>query len=110
MTDEHPLLGPKRLQLSAEARDDLRELEEYLRTERGDQIATNFLIRLDADLRSLATSGHPGASRGSLSPGLRLHVFERFSIYFRLTSDAVRIVHIFRGSRDLTQIDFSPDE
>ena len=51
MTDEHPLLGPKRLQLSAEARDDLRELEEYLRTERGDQIATNFLIRLDADLR-----------------------------------------------------------
>jgi plasmid stabilization system protein ParE len=58
----------------------------------------------------LASSGHPGASREWLRPGLRLHVFQPFSIYYRMTVDSIRIVHIIRGSRELDHIDFMSDE
>jgi toxin ParE1/3/4 len=106
---ERPRLGPKELRISVPAQDDIREVDAYLHQRHGEPVAATFLRRLDADLKSLAASGHSGASRDELRPGLRLHVFERFSIYFRLTDEVITVVRILRGSRDLKNINFASD-
>ena len=101
-----PALGMKKLVLADSARSDLHELISYIADDAGDDVANRFADTLDAGLLKLARLGHAGVPRETLSPGLRLQVFGNFCIYFRITSDETRIVHVLRAGRDLGDIEF----
>lgn len=101
-----PPIGPKTLSVTAPARRDIDEILDRLVREAGIGVALSFADRIDAELFRLADIGHGGVSRDWLSPGLRLTMIGRFSVYFRVTESETRIVRVLRGTQDLGEIDF----
>lgn len=45
-----------------------------------------------------------GRPRDDLAPGLRSIVVEKYVVFFRATSDAVQVIRILHGSRDIDAI------
>ena len=105
-----PSLGPKTLILSNTARADLRQILFDLGEKAGPVVAERFLIDLDTELQHLAGIGHSGASRESVSRGLRIHIYGNYCCYFRLTVDETLVVRILHGARDITKIPFEDND
>ncbi len=89
-----------RLIISAEARQDLQDIGDYI-AYNNPAAATSFIVRLEQCCLEIAQ--HPGIGRGrdELQPGLRSLAEGRYLIYFRhqtihRTVEIVRIVHGYR--------------
>jgi plasmid stabilization system protein ParE len=72
-----------RVQLAPEAREDLRELREYIALKSTHRTAAKYIRRLRQFSEELAIAPHRGERRENLRPGLRSIGFEgRVSILF----------------------------
>jgi toxin ParE1/3/4 len=90
--------------LSPEAESDLESIWNYVFRESGSpSVAYAFVERIAERFWTLASHPYLGRRRDEdLSPGLRSHVAENHVIFYRIdTDDAVSIVRVLHGSRDM---------
>ena len=88
---------------------ELFELYEYIAAETGRDRAGGFIDRLEASCLSLGGFPEMGRKAGDLGPGFRLHPFERRAvIIYRVTPEAVEILGIYYGGRDLAALSAPP--
>lgn len=99
-------LSPKQLHITDTARADIREIIGYLASEAGADVAETFLLRIDAELTTLAELGHSGVSREWINPGLRLLVIGNYGAYFRVTEHTTSIIRVLNGARDVDAVVF----
>jgi toxin ParE1/3/4 len=88
-----------------EAEDDLFATYLFIADRDGDERAGAIDGRLRAACEKLADFPNRGTPHDELEPGLRSVPFERWAtIYYRVTSETVDIVHIAYAGRDATGI------
>jgi plasmid stabilization system protein ParE len=97
----------RRLVLAEQAIADLVGIGVYLSRTAGPDVAATFVAALDAKLSWIARSGTTGASREEPSPGLRIALFKKRRIYFRIEGDTCRIIRILHVRQNLTEKTFS---
>lgn len=92
-----------RVDLSAEASDDLAALAAWIAEQAGDVVvATSYVRRLEARCRTLESFASRGSPRDDLGRGLRTIPFERQAvIVYAVEDQAVRVVRILHRGRDL---------
>lgn len=92
----------RRVVFSPEAQDDLRQLSLYIAERSGTARAIAYLDRIEARCLGLRDSPERGTRRDDLWPGLRTMGFEqRVTIAFTIAANAVTILRILYGGRDL---------
>jgi plasmid stabilization system protein ParE len=109
MAKRVPPIGSKQLVIADSALADLRGITAYIAEDADPDTAARFADKLDAVLEKLARLGHAGVPRDEISPGLRLHVFGNYCIYFRVTATETHIVHVLNAARDTRTITFETD-
>ena len=84
------------------ARTDLFDLYTYIAAQSGRERAGSYIERIEAACMRLTHFPERGTRRDDLGPGLHTVGFERrATIVFRVEKDAVDIVRILYGGRDL---------
>ena len=89
-----------KLRFRAEAQRDLREIGDFIARDNR-EAARRFVRFLRAKCRILAADPYIGRERPELSAGLRSYPVQRHVIFYRVLGDAVEIVNIIHGSRDI---------
>jgi toxin ParE1/3/4 len=91
-----------RLVFSPEARNDLRQLSNYIAEQSGSARAIAYLDRIEAFCMGLQDFPERGTRRDDLWPGLRTMGFERrVTVAFTVEANTVTILRILYGGRDL---------
>lgn len=94
----------RRLVYRASAQRDIEQITIYVTRETGDQaLGRDFIARLRArcgKLRSLSAT--LGTARPELGDGVRSTPANGYVIFFRYTENAIEIINILHGSRDVT--------
>jgi toxin ParE1/3/4 len=76
---------------------------------RGEAAGGRDLIKsILGKIQALASSGHHGAPRDWISPGLRAFPYKNRCIYFRVVEGHLRVLRILHGRQDVTREIFSP--
>lgn len=87
------------------ARDDLFALYDHIAAEAGRQRAADVIERLEESCRQLGAFPALGRAAGELGQGLRLHPVERRAvIVYRVGAEAVEILAVYYGGRDLAAL------
>jgi toxin ParE1/3/4 len=94
------------IDLSDEAKHDLRSIEAYIAEHDGEMRAAAVRSRLDQVMRRLAFMPGIGGRRSYLKPKQRAFPVSPWTIYYEALPDGigVRIVRIIDGRRDLPAI------
>jgi len=92
-----------RLRFTAAARDDLTEIALYVAEQSGSRsVAAAFRKQLRQKCERLASlPGTMGRDRSELALGLRSSVFRGYVIFYRYVDNAMEIVNILEGHRDI---------
>jgi toxin ParE1/3/4 len=91
-----------------EAESDLVEILDYL--DRQNPVAARKLARaIDAKCALLAELPELGRTREELGAGVRSVVVGRHVLFYRITPDAVEVLRILHGARDIRSI-MKPDD
>ena len=91
------------------ARAQLFDLYEYIAAETGRDRAGGNIDRIEASCLSLSSFPEMGRKAEDLGTNLRLHPFERRAvIIYRVTPEAVEILGIYYGGRDLAALSAPP--
>ena len=98
-----------RLEIAAPARIDLRKIWQYV-AEDNPKAATRLLRRIEARFKMFSRQPLIGEPCFDLGDGIRRHSFGNYVIYYRPTDDAVHILHVLHGARDIQQIQFPDSE
>lgn len=69
--------------------------------------ADRLLDRFDATLRALALTPQIGRQVDDLAPGLRSFPVGNYLIFYRIAKDAVHLIRLVHGARDITPEYFS---
>ena len=94
-----------RIEFSPEALGDLIDLYDYITLRDGAERAIGYIDRIEDCCRNLSMFPDRGMRRDDLRPGLRTLGFERRAVIASLvTADAVTILRILYGGRDLDTI------
>jgi toxin ParE1/3/4 len=93
---------------SPEAEADLFEIWNYLKREATVAVADGQLRLIGQACVTLSEWPESGRPRDDVLSGLRSVVVVCYVVFYRLTSDAVQIVRLLHGSRDIDPI-FSTD-
>ena len=91
-----------RIGYSSPALRDLREIEERIRAAAGDSVADQFIHRIVEKADSLREMPTRQRLRTELQSDLRAVSVADYLIFYRVESDAVMIVRILHGSRNIT--------
>lgn len=93
----------RRLVYLDDARDNLRDIYRYILRESGNRkSATAFVKQLTEQCDRIARfESLLGRRRDDLAPGLRSLVYKAYVIFFIYGDEAVEIVNILHGRRDL---------
>ena len=83
---------------------DLGEIWATLASEASEAIATNFLTALEKHFEPLRHFPLSGAAREQIAPNLRVTFHHPYAIYYMPLSNAVVIVRVIHGARDITAI------
>ncbi|MGI4748232.1 MAG: type II toxin-antitoxin system RelE/ParE family toxin [Janthinobacterium lividum] len=75
-----------------------------LAIEASEEIATRFLSRIERSFEPLRHHPELGPAREHLEPGLRVTFHASFAIYYKGFADAVVIVRVLRGARDVAAL------
>jgi toxin ParE1/3/4 len=95
LTSAYPVI------LSPEARVDLLQLYEYIVDRAGEQVALNYIHRLEGFCQGLETFPERGSIRDDIRPGLRIIGFERrVTVAFHIQSDTVMVDQVLYGGRE----------
>ena len=89
-----------KLRFRAEAQRDLREIGDFIARDNR-EAARRFVRLLRGKCGILAANPHIGRERPELCPGIRSYPVGRYVIFYRVLGDAVEIVNIIHGSRDI---------
>lgn len=73
-------------------------------TEASEAVATRFITALEAHFEPLLHFPLSGAAREHLAPDLRVTFHHPYAIYYRPLPDAVVIVRVIHGARDIAAI------
>lgn len=93
----------RRLIITATARDDLADIQDYLtRRTRSVSMAENFISKLTGYCERLVTlPATIGRLRPELMPGIRSTTFGNYVLFLRYVDDMVELVHVIEGHRDM---------
>lgn len=97
-----------KLEFLAAAKQDLEGIYDYIAADSIER-AGRFIDRIQFKCRSLTATPWIGRDRPDLAPGLRSLSYSRYLIIYRVRDDAVQIVGVIHGMRDLPAI-FDRDE
>ncbi|MBM3649013.1 MAG: type II toxin-antitoxin system RelE/ParE family toxin [Alphaproteobacteria bacterium] len=101
-------MEPKELIVTDQAYADLDDIFDFIAADSVDE-ARRFTSELIDHLLRIAETGHAGVPRDSIRPGLRLAVYGRYNIYFRVLSGETIILHIVHSARDIGRLSFDLD-
>lgn len=92
-----------RLRILPSARGDIVDILDFVTRESGSlAVGERFVADLRRRLRKLANlPGTMGRARPELLPQIRSSVFKDYVIFFRYRDDAMEIVNILHGHRDI---------
>jgi toxin ParE1/3/4 len=96
---------PLAIRRTAKARADLLEIWLYL-AERGPAVADRVLDAIERLLRLIALQPLMGRERPELSSGIRSFVVMSWVVFYRVRPDAIEVVRVLHGARDLDAIEF----
>lgn len=90
--------------VSAEARNDLFLIYDWIARAATPQTALNYVERIERFCAQLAVGAERGTLRDAVRPGLRTLGFERrATIAFTVDDDRVTILRVLYGGRDLQE-------
>ena len=98
-----------RIEVSPHARIDLRKIWLYIADD-NPNAATRLLRHLETRFEMFSRQPLIGEPCFDLGEGMRHHSFGNYVIYYRPTEDAIRILRVQHGARDITQIQFPDSE
>ena len=90
--------------MTGAAKDDLAEIWLTIATETSATVADDFILALEHHFEPLRSFPNSGAPRDHLRPNLRVVFHQPYLIYYRPLSDAVVILRILHGARDIAEI------
>ena len=97
------------VEFSESAQFDLLELETWLESAAGKDVARRYVDRIVDQCLTLDLASERGTRRDDILPGLHTIGFRRrVTIAFQVTEHKVTILRIFRGGRDW-EADFAED-
>ena len=92
-----------RIAWSSGAEDDLQRIWNYLAREASIEIANRQIEKIRQLSRLLSEQPRIGRLRNSLLPGIRSVVTPPYVLFYRLSDDAVQIVRVVHGRRDIEE-------
>ncbi|MGH2508315.1 MAG: type II toxin-antitoxin system RelE/ParE family toxin [Ktedonobacteraceae bacterium] len=92
-----------KLIVSPEAREDLREIEEYIAQD-NPQAAVDFVGRLTDRFAELVEFPGSGRRRDDIRIGYRSVSVKDYLIFYRVSGEAVEVMHVLHGRRDLPKL------
>ena len=91
----------RRVELLSAARDDLKQLYDYIADNSGKRVADRYIDRIEAACAALSLFSSRGTLREDLGPGVRTMGFERrATIVFQVEANSVAVVRVFYGGQD----------
>jgi toxin ParE1/3/4 len=90
--------------LSPQADEDLVEIWGYLVREASDRAADRQLHEIDAACTTLKAWPYSGRKRDDLLAGMRSVPVHPYILFYRIQGDAVEIVRVLHGRRDIAAI------
>ena len=92
-----------RIRISPRASSDLTEIWSYIAD---DSVANAdaFIDKLHETIQMLANQSGSGRHREELSPGILSFPFGRYIIFYRASQNAIEIVRVLHGARDVQTI------
>ena len=91
----------RRLRLTPEAADDLRDLLQYSLETWGQRQRDTYRALIHRALRDLARFPDLGRGRDELAPGLRSHPVGQHVVIYAVSDKELVVVRILHGRRDL---------
>ncbi|MCW5698540.1 MAG: type II toxin-antitoxin system RelE/ParE family toxin [Rhodospirillales bacterium] len=92
-------MRPLALRITDRAEDDLAEIWSFI-AEASPETASEFVRRIEDTFEPLRQHPELGPRRDTLAPGLRVHFYRDYAIYYRPTETAIVIVRVMHGARD----------
>jgi toxin ParE1/3/4 len=101
-----------RLRFSANAKDDLDSIAEYVARKSGSRaVAERFTAELRVKCQELASAPiQMGRSRSELRPDLRSHPHKGYVIFFRYVGETLEIVNVLERHRDAGAFFYQEDK
>ena len=96
----------KEPRLTDQAKDDLREIWYSIASRRDERTADRLVTQILDKCHSHAQFPESGRLREEISPGLRSFPVRPYMVFFRPFDDAILILRILHGHRDLKRITF----
>ena len=96
---------PLAIRRTARARVDIRDIWHYI-AERNLPAADRVLDAIERIFHLLASHPMMGRERPELSPGIRSFVVMSWVVFYRVREDAIEVIRVLHGARDLDAIDF----
>jgi toxin ParE1/3/4 len=90
--------------LSPEADEDLIEIWGYLAREASDQVADRQLHEIETVCATLRDWPYSGRKRDELLAGMRSVSVRPYAAFYRVRDDAIEIVRVLHGRRDIASI------
>jgi toxin ParE1/3/4 len=88
---------------SEQAEQDVADILAYL-GERNPDAADRLAEAIDARCARIANFPEIGRSRDDLAPGLRSVVIDRYVLFYRASEEAISMVRVLHGARDIDRI------
>jgi addiction module RelE/StbE family toxin len=92
-----------KLAVTAQALEDLREIEEYIGKD-NPKAAVSFVQRLADRFHELVEAPGVGRKRDDLASGLRSSRVSGHLIFYTVEGEKLIVVHVLHGSRDLSKV------
>ena len=90
----------RRLRLSPEAQDDIRQIQHYTGRTWGPDQEAAYAAALDAALKRIAAFPHIGRARDDLDPGCRALPVRHHLVYYRVDEAEVTVARILHEKLD----------
>ena len=91
--------------LSSDALADLQEIGDFIAQDNLDA-AISFVARLKTRCFDLGTFPNAGRKPEEIGPGYRSVAEGDYVIFYRIRPDALEVLHVLHGKRDLSKITF----
>ena len=90
----------RKLTFAPAAKADLQAIGLFIAADNPDR-ALRFLVELETTAQLATDRPESFPSRNDISPGLRMIIHGRYLLFFRHSSDEIRMVRILHGARDI---------
>jgi len=92
-----------KLAFSRKAAEDLEEIGDYIARD-NPRRAVSFVDEIEAQCRKVADNPYGFPERQEIAPGVRMAVYGKYLIFYRIQRKTVRIERIVHGARRLSNL------